>query len=117
MTGAFSARETDILELLCRGCSDKEIAHTLRMSKRTVRTHLERMFVKTGVHARAGLVAIWLGAEAGAAGVGSLTDLSPLASVAYRRSGNGSRRIQPHASEAEPVSSSLQGEIVSGRPD
>ena len=56
----ISARESQVLELLSRGCSDKDIVRVLALSKRTVRTYIERLFEKTGQHSRAGLVAAWL---------------------------------------------------------
>jgi DNA-binding CsgD family transcriptional regulator len=40
--------------------SDKEIAFALGISRRTVRTHLERFYRTHSVHSRAGAVARWL---------------------------------------------------------
>jgi len=56
----FSGREAQIVELIALGCEDKEIASRLGISRRTVRTHLERLFSDLGVHSRAAAVAIWM---------------------------------------------------------
>ena len=56
----ISTRESQVLELLSRGYSDKDIVRVLALSKRTIRTYIERLFEKTGQHSRAGLVAAWL---------------------------------------------------------
>ncbi|HEV8470494.1 MAG TPA: helix-turn-helix transcriptional regulator [Candidatus Limnocylindria bacterium] len=58
--GTFSGREAQIVELIALGCEDKEIASRLGISRRTVRTHLERLFGDLGVHSRAAAVAIWM---------------------------------------------------------
>jgi len=57
---SFSRREAQIVELIAIGCEDKEIAARLDISRRTVRTHLERLFGDLGVHSRAAAVAIWM---------------------------------------------------------
>lgn len=49
----LSPRERDVLRLLADGRSDPEIAATLFVSRRTVATHVERVFRKLGVHSRA----------------------------------------------------------------
>lgn len=48
----FSGRENQVLDLLGRGLSDKEIAHELRISVWTVHSHLKRIFSKYGVRTR-----------------------------------------------------------------
>jgi len=60
---AFSVREAQIVELIALGCEDKEIATRLGISRRTVRTHLERLFGDLGVHSRAAAVAIWMSTQ------------------------------------------------------
>jgi len=45
-------REHEILNLLSRGCVDKEIADALRISIWTVHGHLKRIYEKLGVHTR-----------------------------------------------------------------
>lgn len=46
----LSARETDILVLLCRGRSTPYIAETLYLSENTVKTYRHRVYQKLGVH-------------------------------------------------------------------
>jgi DNA-binding CsgD family transcriptional regulator len=53
-------RQTKIVELIAAGCTDKELVRRLGMSSGTLRTHLDRMFRRFGVHSRAALVAVWL---------------------------------------------------------
>jgi DNA-binding CsgD family transcriptional regulator len=60
MSKYLSDRELQIVQLLAEGHSDKAIAQSLGMSKWTVRTHMTRMFEKTGQRSRTGLVAMWL---------------------------------------------------------
>jgi len=45
-------REHEILRLLARGCTDKEIAATVFISPRTVQNHLTRIREKTGLRRR-----------------------------------------------------------------
>lgn len=53
-------RETQILTLISAGLCDKEVAARLGVSARTVRTHLERFFLRNGVHSRTEAVSLWL---------------------------------------------------------
>ncbi|TMD72673.1 MAG: response regulator transcription factor [Chloroflexi bacterium] len=55
----FSPRQTEIVSLIASGYSDKQIALTLRVSQRTVRTQLERLYAANRVHSRAQAVHIW----------------------------------------------------------
>lgn len=48
----FSQREQDVLQLLCHGYSNKEIAKSLEISPNTVRTHVSNLFLKLDVHNR-----------------------------------------------------------------
>ena len=56
----ITTRESQIIGLICRGQSDKEIAAALSVTPRTVRTHLERLFRRNGIHTRAAAVSRWL---------------------------------------------------------
>jgi NarL family two-component system response regulator LiaR len=44
-----TARELEILNLIARGCSNREIATQLFVSEKTVKTHCSRAFDKLGV--------------------------------------------------------------------
>jgi DNA-binding NarL/FixJ family response regulator len=48
----LSARELEVLRLLARGASNKEIAAQLDLSGNTIKTHLSRIFEKLGVKSR-----------------------------------------------------------------
>ncbi len=55
----FSPRQTEIVSLIASGLSDKQIAVTLCVSPRTVRTQLERLYAANGLHSRAQAVHMW----------------------------------------------------------
>jgi DNA-binding NarL/FixJ family response regulator len=57
---SLTARQTMIVEMIADGCTDKELVSRLGISTGTLRTHLDRMFRRCGVHSRAALVACWL---------------------------------------------------------
>ena len=52
----MSRQQSRIVWCLTRGMGDKEIAATLGITPSTVRTHLDRIFTKTGVDDRVKLV-------------------------------------------------------------
>jgi DNA-binding CsgD family transcriptional regulator len=60
---SFTARETEILGLISQGFTNKEIARFLAISKRTVETHLRRMFLRRGFRSRTEAVVTWLGTQ------------------------------------------------------
>jgi DNA-binding CsgD family transcriptional regulator len=49
----LTSREVDILRLLARGMSNKQIAETLVISPKTANTHVEHIYTKLGVNNRA----------------------------------------------------------------
>jgi len=53
----LSSRETDVLALVAKGRSNREIARALFVSEATVKTHLGHVFAKLGVNDRASAVA------------------------------------------------------------
>jgi DNA-binding CsgD family transcriptional regulator len=55
---ALTRTQVAIVDLIADGQTDKEIAHSVGISYRTVRTHLERLYGLNGVHCRAALVAL-----------------------------------------------------------
>jgi len=57
---AVTPRQAEILSLVARGLGDKEIADSLGVAPRTIRTHLERLFHEYGFSTRAEAVAAWL---------------------------------------------------------
>jgi len=59
MEPRFSPRQAEIVTLIASGYSDKQIALALRVSLRTVRTQLERLYATNGLHCRAQAVLIW----------------------------------------------------------
>jgi DNA-binding NarL/FixJ family response regulator len=50
----LTEREVDVLRLIARGRSNKEVAHELGISAKTVGTHVEHIYAKAGVTTRAG---------------------------------------------------------------
>lgn len=53
---ALTRRERDVLRLVADGCSSREIAGSLGVSKRTVETHRSRLMAKLDIHKTASLV-------------------------------------------------------------
>ena len=53
MRNELSKREGEVLSWLHQGMSDKEIALALEVSPRTVQKHLQRIYLRLGVHTRA----------------------------------------------------------------
>jgi DNA-binding NarL/FixJ family response regulator len=52
-SGELTPREADVLRLIAEGQSNREIARTLFVSEATVKTHVNRIFAKTGSRDRA----------------------------------------------------------------
>ena len=63
--GSLTAREREVLNLLARGNSNREIAEELVITNKTVKNHLSRIYEKIGVHSRAEAIALWLGVRDG----------------------------------------------------
>ena len=49
---SFTEREKDIILLIFKGMTNKEIADKLSISIHTVKTHLEKLYDKHSVHTR-----------------------------------------------------------------
>lgn len=75
----LTARERDVLGLMCEGANDAEIVAKLGLTRNTVRNHVARIYNKTGVHSRTAAV-VWA-RERGFTGVASKSSLG-------RRSGS-----------------------------
>lgn len=58
MYAPLTPREADVVQLLTEGLSNREIAGRLVLSTRTVETHVQNIFNKTGFVSRA-QVAAW----------------------------------------------------------
>ncbi len=57
---ALSAREREVLMLVARGASNKEIARAIHLSEATVKSHLLHLFAKLGVSDRTAAVTVAL---------------------------------------------------------
>jgi two-component system, NarL family, nitrate/nitrite response regulator NarL len=55
--GTLSGREREVLGLLANGCSNRRIAEECFLSLNTVRTHVQSILVKLGVHSKLEAVA------------------------------------------------------------
>jgi DNA-binding NarL/FixJ family response regulator len=54
----LTEREIEILQLIAEGCPPGEVAQQLFIAPKTVSSHIQRIFVKLGVHTRAQAVAM-----------------------------------------------------------
>lgn len=61
----LTRREAEVLNWLCAGKTNRDIAQILGMSPRTVNKHLERIYQKLGIETRASAVAIAMRAISG----------------------------------------------------
>lgn len=52
----LTAREREVLELLARGCANREIARRLFLAEKTIRNHVSHIFAKLQVQDRAAAV-------------------------------------------------------------
>jgi HD-GYP domain-containing protein (c-di-GMP phosphodiesterase class II)/DNA-binding CsgD family transcriptional regulator len=50
----LSDREIEVLRLIARGCTNRQVAEALHLSAKTVGRHVENLYAKLGVHTRAG---------------------------------------------------------------
>ena len=68
----LSERETEVLQLLAQGHSNKELAQALSLSEKTVKTHVSNILGKLGVPSRtqAALYAVRVGLVPPGAGAG-----------------------------------------------
>jgi len=54
----LTPREMDVLRLVCRGRTNKEMGAAMFISEETVKSHMKSLFQKLGVHDRAEAVAV-----------------------------------------------------------
>jgi DNA-binding CsgD family transcriptional regulator len=55
-TVRLTARETDVLQLLARGCTYSQAGIALGVSRHTIATHVKSAYLKLDVHSAAGAV-------------------------------------------------------------
>jgi DNA-binding NarL/FixJ family response regulator len=67
LLGRLTPRETEVLQRMCRGASNAEIAAALAMGERTVKTHVSAILLKLGARDRVGAVVAALDAGVGRA--------------------------------------------------
>ena len=48
----LTPREIEVLALIARGASTRQVAHHLAISPKTAETHIERIYTKTGATTR-----------------------------------------------------------------
>ena len=63
----LTPRQMEIASLIAEGCCDRDIADRLGVSYRTVRTHLERLYERFGIHNRTQAALLLLEESNGAA--------------------------------------------------
>ena len=61
----LTGREREVMNQLCTGRSNREVAEALFVSEKTVKNHLNRIYAKLGVTSRAEAIARWLGVTKG----------------------------------------------------
>jgi DNA-binding NarL/FixJ family response regulator len=49
----LTGREIEVLTLIARGATARQVAHRLDISPKTAETHIERIYAKTGASTRA----------------------------------------------------------------
>lgn len=59
----LSEREEEIMQLVVRGHSNREIADELVIAYKTVKNHLNRIYTKLGVDTRSEAIARWFGTD------------------------------------------------------
>jgi DNA-binding NarL/FixJ family response regulator len=71
----LTTRETEVLQLIAEGEANKEIARTLGISERTVKSHVSNILTKLGMQSRtqAALYAIRIGLTSGSQEIGRAT--------------------------------------------
>ena len=57
-SSALSPRELEVVQLLARGLTNREIASALAISEKTVGTHIDHIMTKVGLRSRT-LIALW----------------------------------------------------------
>ncbi|MBE1878578.1 response regulator transcription factor [Myceligenerans pegani] len=58
--GLLSPREAEVMDLVADGLSNGEVAHSLFVSEKTVKNHVNSLFAKLGVTTRSQAIVLWL---------------------------------------------------------
>jgi DNA-binding CsgD family transcriptional regulator len=83
LTRGLTRREAEVVSLAAGGSADREIAHTLQISHRTVQKHLQRAYAKLGVASRVEAAAMSFAAR-GTAPVAEAAPEAPAAAPVAR---------------------------------
>jgi DNA-binding NarL/FixJ family response regulator len=75
---ALTEREHQVLALLTKGCSHKQVATSLGISVKTVGTHVQNLLAKLGLHTRVEAVALAVRAGDALPAVGSTPQSHPM---------------------------------------
>ena len=62
-TMGLTSRESEVMDHVSRGLSNREIAKACFLAEKTVKNHLNNIFPKLGVTTRAEAMSLWLGAS------------------------------------------------------
>ena len=60
-TWGLSLRQSEVMNLIAQGRSNREIARELFLTEKTVKNHINQIFSKLQVQTRAQAIALWLG--------------------------------------------------------
>ena len=60
-TGGLTPREAEVMDAVCQGLTNTQIARTLVLSESTVKNHLTHIFARLGAHSRAHAIAVYTG--------------------------------------------------------
>ncbi len=62
-TWGLTSREGEIMELVAKGLSNRDVAKACFLAEKTVKNHINNIFPKLGVVTRAEAISLWLGAK------------------------------------------------------
>ncbi len=55
----FTEREKQIIDMICKGASNRKIANELFIAEQTVKTHINNIFKKLNIKKRYELIKMW----------------------------------------------------------
>ncbi|MEZ5022773.1 MAG: LuxR C-terminal-related transcriptional regulator [Chitinophagales bacterium] len=59
-TKCLSEKEKAVVKVICEGGSNKEIAKKMKISLNTLKTHLQHIYKKLGIHSKTDLILLYL---------------------------------------------------------